>query len=342
MNISLCNSTVYPAIQLLRKKKVNSLTKQEVEALLRHADYQFEFSRYGSRVSQQEFVDYFMTFENLDASQIQNSDLRNHHACWLDLYKNLDWFEKKTLDFFARFNHDVIAEAFEIAVAGFPKHYKFSDYKIIFTCGIGQSGGYAHENGMVFDIMQLFRQFDHDEFKEMVSHEIHHLIFLDNILFDESSIEGFFLQWFAIEGLAIKFTDNAQGILSQKLHPERPANLGLDAESMQYHNDHFDANFSRFKENIRDIRSRKINTIGEVQDLLFGYWFSLYTDEQSKDEIPKLKQTRLYAMGNDLWGTIYDVYGMDQLYETLNHPETFIEKFNHALRVLHREEYLIV
>lgn len=342
MNAQLCNSAVYPAIDLLKKKKAGDLKRSDVEALLDHEDYQFEFRRYEERVGQQEFVDYVLTFEHLGSEQIENMDLRNHHAYWLDLYQNLDWFERKARDFFEKFNHDVITEAFQIAVNGFPKHYKFNDCKIIFTCGIGQSFGYANENGMHFDIMQLFRHYENDHFKEMIAHEIHHLIFLDNIEFLEQDPEGYFLQWLAIEGLAVKFTNNAQGVISQKLHPNQPANTSLDSASFQYLNDHFESTYAEFKKTIRNIRNGQIKTAEDVRGLLVEYWFNLYADGQSKEEVPMLKQSRLYAMGNDLWGTIYDAYGMDKLYEILTHPDTFIESYNNALKLLHKEQYTLL
>lgn len=235
----------------------------------------------------------------------------------------------------------MITEAFQVAVNGFPKGYRFNDCKIIFTCGIGQSFGYANENGMHFDIMQLFRHYENEHFKEMIAHEIHHLIFLDNIEFQEKNLEGYFLQWFAIEGLAIKFTNNAQGVLSKRFQPDKPANLGLDIDSIEYLNNHFDVTYAEFQRTIADIRRGKVKTAEEVRELLVGYWFNLYAEGQNKEEVPQLKQSRLYAMGNDLWGTLYDVYGMDKLYEILTHPETFIDNFNNALRYLRREEYLI-
>lgn len=342
MKVSLCNTAIAPMISILRTKKAQQLNREKIEHLLNHEDYQFEFRRYESRVSPQEFSDYLLTFEHLETSQIQNMDLRNHHSCWLDLYENLDWFEEKASVFLKKFNLAVIEDAYEIASNGFPKGYRFPDCKIIFTCGIGQSFGYANENGMHFDIMQLFRHYENENFKLMIAHELHHLIFLENIQFNEENPEAYFLQWFAIEGLAIKFTGNAQGVLSKKLHPNEQANIGLDDASIQYLNNHFDAAYSVFRNNLADIQSGTINTIDEIQKLLVDYWFNLYADGQSKDEVPQLKQSRLYTMGNELWGTLYDVYGMDGLYETLSHPETFAEKFNSALHILGKTEYLLL
>lgn len=192
MKATLCNTTINSVINLLRKKKNQQLQREEVENLLNHEDYQFEFRRYGERVSPKEFVDYIMKFETLETEQIENNDLKNHHSCWLDLYANLDWYEKKTEEYFTKFDAAVIEEAYQIAVNGFPKGYKFSDCKVVFTCGIGQSFGYANENGMHFDIMQLFRKYENDNFKSMIAHEIHHLIFMDNIEFQENNLEGYF------------------------------------------------------------------------------------------------------------------------------------------------------
>lgn len=282
-----------------------------------------------------------MNFEQLKAEDIQNMDLRNHHSYWLDLYENLSWYEEKVKTYFQTFNSDIVNDAYEIAIHGFPKDFNFIACKIVFTCGIGQSFGYANENGIHFDIMQLFRDWENDHFKEIIAHEIHHLIFLENIQFDENNFTHYFLQWFAIEGLAIKFTNNAEGRLSKRIHPEQPAYLGLDEKSMQVLHDNFDAYYEEFKKNIYDLNRGKYKTIDGVNQLIFGYWFNLYTEEQSKNEVPRLKQPKLYFLGNELWGTIYDVYGMDELYQTLQHPDHFIEKFNQALIQINQEKYNI-
>lgn len=320
---------------------MHELDRKKVEELANHEDYQFEFRRYENRITPAEFIDYFMDFENLELQDIENKDLKNHHSYWLDLYNNSDWYEKKVRDYFETFNADIIEEAYEIAVKGFPEDYKFTDCKIVYTCGIGQSFGYANENGIHFDMMQLFRDWENKYFKEIIAHEIHHLIFQENIKFDENNLESYFLQWFAIEGLAIKFTNNAEGMISKRIHSEQPVHLGLDEESIKYLRDTFDIYYAEFKKTICNIRNGHINTIDEVNRLIFGYWFNLYVDDQDKNEIPKLKQPKLYFLGNDLWGTLYDVYGMKELYETLNHPETFVRKFNQALYKLNKEKYLI-
>lgn len=100
MKALLCNTAIAPMIDLLRRKKEQQITREEIVTILNHEDYQFEFQRYEERVSQDEFAEYLMTFENLEESQISNNDLRNHHAYWLDLYVNLDWYEKKSAAFF--------------------------------------------------------------------------------------------------------------------------------------------------------------------------------------------------------------------------------------------------
>lgn len=341
MNVLLCNTSIHAVLELLRKKKVQRLERTDVEELVTHPDYQFEFGRYGKRVSPTEFVDYFLNFEKLDLEDIQNYDLRNHHHCWLDLYENLDWFQKKNAEFFEKFDMEMMEEAYQIALAGFPQGYTVCGCKVIFTCGIGQSFGYPYENGIHFDMIQLFRDPDHQNFKYIISHELHHLMFREHFKADCKQLENYFLQCFAGEGLAIKFTNNAQGVLSKKIHLDAPENLGLDEASIQYWNNHFEDTYAEFRKTLLDIQNGTIKTCAEVDRLIAEYWLTLYADGQSKGDIPKWKHPRLYTMGNDLWGTIYDVYGMEELYKTLQHPETFVPKFNHALRCSDQEKYLL-
>lgn len=80
MKICISYSSIPCILQLLRKKKDRNLKIRDIENVLRHPDYRFEFRRYGQRVSESAFINYFMNFETLQEEEIENFDLRNHHS----------------------------------------------------------------------------------------------------------------------------------------------------------------------------------------------------------------------------------------------------------------------
>lgn len=341
MNVRLCNTTVFDVFELIRKKRKHTLMEEEAIAVFQSEDYMFEFHRYGKRILFEEFIAYFLIFETLETNEIENEDLRIHHSYWLDLYSNLDRYQKEINDFFNEFQQEDVIEACYIAKNGFPKQYVFPDCKLVFTCGIGQSYGYPYENGMHFDILQLIKDKKTVNFKETIAHEMHHLIFNRNIKEETNDLLGYFLQCFAGEGLAIHFTNNAGGVLAKKFNEALPENIGIDAFSMNYLNHHFEETFKEFKQILFDIHNQKIQTMDEINELIFGYWLDCYIEGQTKEEAPKLKQSRLYSLGNELWGVIYDIFGMDVLYEIVNHPSSWTNKWNEAMHILGKEQYRI-
>lgn len=334
-------STINDMINLLKKKKEHTLTRNEIDDLLRRDDYQFEFKRYHHRIHIKEFIDYFMNFENLEISDIENEDLRIHHSYWIDLYQSLELYEKDIKHFFLNINEEIVNEAYLIAKEGFPDHYIIDEINIIMTCGIGQSFGYPFENSIHFDILQLIKDHHNNDFQYTIAHEIHHLIFNRNIKLEENDIEGYFVQCFAGEGLAIHFTNNAEGILTKKFDMTKQSNLGIDHESIKYLNNHFYSIYEEFRKTIYMIRNKDIKTIDEINDLIFDYWLDCHTDEQNQNDIPILKQSKLYSLGNEVWGVIYDIYGINKLYEIVNHPILFIDSLNKALHILKQEKLVI-
>ena len=66
-----------------------------------------------------------------------------------------------------------------------------------------------------------------------------------------------------------------------------------------------------------------------------------YTDEQDRSKSPQLKQSRFYSFGNELWGTIQDVFGKSKVYWLFNHLSNFAQTFNEALEISGKSEYKI-
>jgi len=95
---------------------------------------------------------------------------------------------------------------------------------------------------------------------------------------------------------------------------------------MNYLNGRFEEAYKVFKDTLADIRAGTM-TKNDVFKQLEDYWWNVYTDEQSRDEKPVLKQSRIYSFGNDLYGAIYDAYGLDLLFDCVRNPLRAVECF---------------
>lgn len=110
---------------------------------------------------------------------------------------------------------------------------------------------------------------------------------------------------------------------------------------MQYLNKDFENTWAEFKREINAIRSGKIMTLQQIQQRINSYWLNCAIEGQGSLEVPKLKQSCYYTFGNEIWGTIYDVYGMENVYEVVKHQKECIPYFNNALNLIHKEKYAI-
>lgn len=324
MEITYSNFSIPLVFQLITKKKENKLSYEEVREVFSYPDYQNEFKRYGSRLKLCEFIEYFLNFENLNEHDIKNQDLREHHIYWLDLYRNLQVYEKAYDNILKKL---ILQMNYEKVYESFPKSFRYPKCNVVFTCGVGASYGYPFENNVFFDFLYLIKNKEYFSFPITLNHELHHIVFASNIHKKTDDLESYFLQSFASEGLAIKFINNARGIISKTLDSTSKINNDLDASSMKYLNDHFFETLDMFLKTINDIRNHKINSIDEIDKQKQSYWLNRYVEGQSEEDIPKLRQPRLYSFGNEFWGTLYDVYGLETVYEMVADPKDSFDKF---------------
>lgn len=265
-----------------------------------------------------------------------------HHRYYKGLLDNLDYFFEKS-NVLNKFTSELFQEQIGVALEGLPRNINMPDLNFIFTIGIGQSFGYVHGNGMHFDFLQLIRDKSIDDFCATISHEVHHVgVDLIHQKLDLNSIplEDLFYVYFSGEGLAVKYCNNAEGVLSKSIY-SGSKNIGLDSFTWEYLNNDFYNTMNQFKKTISDIRNNKYKTTEEFEKHMAEYWMNPYIEGQSKNEIPKLLHFRLYSFGNEIWGIIHDCFGKDAVYETLENPGNFPEIFNRALERLGHEEFKI-
>ena len=140
---------------------------------------------------------------------------------------------------------------------------------------------------------------------------------------DFSLLEKYIFR-FTGEGLAIKFCNNAEGVISKRIDKECASNVGL--ASMKYLNSHFDEHFELFCSTAQKIVSGQI-TEAEVNKQFRTYWWNPYL---YKDEVACLDQTPIYSFGNELFGCIYDAFGLDIMFDCFYNPLKTINYFNRA------------
>lgn len=336
-------SSINNMLELCKRLANGQIKKTDIKSIIDHEDYKFEFERYKGRISRAEYVDYLFQLKNINENDIKNNDLKAHHVYYNDLINNLDLYREKLNELEKILTTDLFEEQVLVALRGLPDDIALPDINFIFTIGIGQSFGYVYENGTHFDFLQLVRDKSINDFCSTIAHEVHHVgvnAIHEQIGFENISIEALFYLYFSGEGLAVKYCNNAEGVLSNSIYSSAK-NRGLDAFSWKYLNDDFYNTMDQFRKTINDIRDNTIKSVEELDKHILEYWLDPYTQEQDKTEIPKLKQSRLYSFGNDIWGIIHDCFGKSAVFETLRNPENFPVMFNKSLEKIGYQQFKI-
>lgn len=328
MRINVNKDTLNPMLLMLKKIKSNQATKEELYELLKHSDFQFEFQRYEGRVSISEYVDYLFTCHTLEEESIENQDLKAHHNLYVDFFNNVEFYEEKLAKIHTIITPKIIDDALELAQKGLPLDHGVEEIKLVFSFGIGMSFGYVHNNTAHFDVLHLIKNASIDDFFGSLAHEIHHVCLYDYFP-EEYTVKELFLLYFSAEGLAVKYCNNAVGVMSKAIY-DGPTNVGLDPFSWNYLNDQFDEAFKIFQNTIKKIDSGEITTFDEVEEVINNTYMNFHTEDQSKDEKPKLLHSLLYSFGNDIYGVIHDAFGKEIVYQLVKEPFLFLDHYNKA------------
>ncbi|MDF2672567.1 MAG: putative zinc dependent peptidase [Clostridiales bacterium] len=342
MKINISFEVIDEMLELSRQVKDGRLDMERLNRVLDHPDYQIEFERYNGRVSREEFIDFFSNFFSVNYEKITNRDLKTRYDNMKYLFDNIDYY-KTECNKIKQFSKDIFKKQAEIAKRGLPDDLEFEEVSFIFNIGIGMSFGYPYKDYTVYDIVHLIRNETFESFLSVLSHEIHHVGIsqLENTLdLDKLSLEGLFYLYFSGEGLAVKYCNNGEGNLTKRIYDSEP-NLGMDLFTWKYLNDDFEDTFQTFKKHINMIRSVELSTRENLNKIFSDYWMNAYTSEQDKNEPPKLKQSRNYSLGNDIWGVIHDVFGKEKVYEVFKNPECFPDVYNEAVKKIGKDMYTI-
>lgn len=303
-----------------------------VNGLFNHEDYQFEIRRYGLS-SVEHLVFYFSRLKSIKKEEIPNlSDerknaLRDKHNLWLDCASNPQKYYKR----YKKVKHILCGENIQnmqhrLSVA-FPNAIVINDANIISTLSFGSSFGYVYENALHLDLFGTEEICTIEELPYVILHEMHHLqiqkLIGDYYSFTKrfSLLENYIFR-FTGEGLAIKFCNNAEGVVSKRIDNNLNINIGIPA--MPILNHHFEEHLSLFNDTIKRIGQKSI-TESEIDEQFRSYWWNPYL---YKNEMAVLPQTPIYSFGNEIFGCIFDVFGMEIMFECFYNPIKTIEYFN--------------
>ena len=326
--IDFRTSSIPSMLNFLRDLKNGQADRNQLVDIFNHPDYDYEFRRYGIS-SKEPFIDYFMQLNTIDESEIptlpgRESMLKNNHKHWLAAYENPEYYQELYDKMIATVTDDeTFDRAYALLKKGLPLDADISSIPLISTMSIGMSFGYAFDGAIHVDLMGIDKHnFPMKALPELIAHEIHHIAIerWASTFAESLTLEELFIFMFSIEGLAIKFCNNAEGVFSKAIDSTR------SAWKLDYLNERFYETYKVFESTLEKIRSGEMSR-EDVGMQWEEYWTNLHTDEQSPDEQPLLGQSRNYSFGNDLFGAIYDVYGAETLFDCVRHPLKAVEYF---------------
>lgn len=327
-------SSIPIMLEYLLEMNTASANKAVLRKIFDHEDYQFEVRRYGLP-SVEPLISYFSHLKIVkvkdipDLSDERKSVLRDKHNLWLDCASN----PQKYYNRYEKVKHILCEKNIQNLQhklsAAFPHEVAINDASIISTLSFGPSFGYVYENALHLDLFGIEDICTVEELPYIILHEMHHLQIQKLIGSYHSFTKNFslldnYIFRFTGEGLAIKFCNNAEGVVSKRIDNHLNANIGIPAMSIL--KNHFKEHFNLFNDTIKRIKQNSI-TSSEIDEQFRLYWWNPYL---YKDEIAFLDQTPIYSFGNEIFGCIFDAFGIEILFECFYNPARAIEYFNKA------------
>lgn len=349
MNIKIRKETIMQMFELCKLNKQGNTDHHTLEImldeLLLHDDYLVEFERYdcagGPRGSftVEDYKNIFFNYRTLKPEHIENIRMRAKLEGFKDFMNNLDKYME---DINSLCNMDInkINEAIKWAFYGLPESVKLNDIEIILSISLGPSGGWAYKNYSYYDVVLLCKNYDEEAFLNTVAHELHHIGF-SNLITEEElkkmSLEELFFIYFSGEGLATKFCNNYNGILTRNIYQTR-INKGVEAYSYKYFTSEFDKVYKTFKSDLNDIRNGMYKDSNELDKMFVEHWMSLKSSWSTNKELDDLALSMNYFIGAEIWGLIHDKLGVEEVFKCLMKPQLFSSCFNRALEMINRED----
>lgn len=352
MNIKIRKETIKPMLELCKLNREGNVDHKEIERsldkLLLHEDYRTELERYecagGPRGSFtiSDYKNIFFNYKTLAAKDIENERMRAKLKPFKDFMNDFDDY-LDSINKLCDIDNEKIIKAIDWTLYGLPRSVELKDIEIILSISLGPSGAWAYKDYSYYDIVNFTKNYDEEVFLNTIAHELHH-IGLSKLIPDEKlekiTLEELFLIALSGEGLATKFCNNYEGILTKSIYEIR-VNKGIDQYSYNYFLKEFDNVYTMFKNDLRDIRNGVYKNTNELMKMIIEHWMTLKSSWNTDEKLDDLALSMNYFVGAEIWGLVHDMLGVEEVFKCLEHPQYFIDSYNKALHTIGRDDLII-
>lgn len=321
-------STVEPMLKIIRNHKSGMDVKGALETLLDHDDYQIQFDFFnrhpaGIGFSKRDFMEMFLNIETYESNDEISMALKMRVDDIRHVFNNLEVYESSLGQLKAMTEDD-----FEMALArtnrGLLTPIDLKGVQVVIAIGIGVSGAFNQGDINFLDYVKSFSQMTKQGFLNTLSHELHHLGYKEQFNRDVSKYRptDAFLHYFSGEGLAVKFGNNFEGVLTKKNfegeHTYRDISYGYYMDNKETIHEQF----------FNDLKGLERVGTHDFADYLFHerYWNrDVYIDGELKKIY--LKNPVAYYLGADIWGLLHDQLDRKDFFNLLSEPDGLCECF---------------
>lgn len=347
--IKISKTTIVPMLDIMERFNTGENVSEELSNLLDFEDYQIELERYQNHnekefaFTKEEYIDYFMNIRSIDVDTISSKALKYRVNDLLYIIDHVDYYRDVYNDI-KDFNEKDVIEALKKTKFGLPDEIELNDIRIIFSIGLGVSGGWIYNNYTHYDLKVVIDKKTQLGLSSTIAHECHHMginKYMKEI--DENklskSMDTALVLYLCGEGTAIKYCNNFEGKLTKKIYENDEMNI--DRISYEYYCSNFDEIYKGFKSDIITLRSGNIKDMKELEELFMKNYF--YRDVEINGELKEnyLDQPIAYHFGADIWGLMHDIFGRERVFELLRDPSSFFEYYNKALMKIDRTDLCI-
>lgn len=199
-------STIEPMLDLIDRFNAGQDVTKDLSELLDHPDYKIEIERYQNHEAQigftkEDFMAVFLNIRNIKACDISSKALR---------YRLKDL--KHVMDYTAHYRFVLnrikeidFSKSIKKAEYGLPDNQDDHPLHIIFSVGLGVSGGWAYKNYIHCDLNVIVDKKTDSGLINTIAHEIHHIGHSRLEVNLDMSLLSYFFYLMSIEGTAVRF-----------------------------------------------------------------------------------------------------------------------------------------
>lgn len=320
-NMNYRYSTLEPMVEIMKNHKKGKDIKSTLEELLEHDDYKVQFDFFnnhpaGIAFTKEEFVDMFLNVEEYKPKDNTSLALIHRQKDLKWAFENLDAIEEtiKMVNSISDQDFEAILDRVNFALR---TPIDASEVQLVVAIGIGVTGAFNQGNINFFDLKKICADGLKQGFLNTLVHELHHLGYKEQFRIDYENVRPVdaFIHFFSGEGLAVKFGNNFEGVLTKKYYDLEHTTV---KDSYNYYMKHSDRIIKQF---IDDLKTLETGNMDDADRIFHeNYW--------QRDVVVNgvlkpfyLKNPVAYYLGADIWGMIFDQLGKDKMFEYLECPD---------------------